>query len=49
VSFIDPIIPDPEWGRPSPSIEDDDVYEDDEDPNDGDYDDHAWDEDEERS
>lgn len=22
-----PIIPDPEWGRPSPNIEDDDVYE----------------------
>lgn len=22
-----PIIPEPEWGRPSPTIEDDDVYE----------------------
>lgn len=27
MSFIDPIVPNPEWGRPSPSIEDDDVYE----------------------
>lgn len=25
-----PIIPEPEWGRPSPTIEDDDVYDDDE-------------------
>lgn len=24
-----PIIPEPEWGRPSPNIDDDDVYDDD--------------------
>jgi hypothetical protein len=24
---FEPIVPDPEWGRPSPSIEDDDVYD----------------------
>lgn len=27
MSGFDPIVPDPEWGRPSPSIQDDDVYE----------------------
>jgi hypothetical protein len=29
MSFIDPIVPDPLWERPSPSITDDDVYDDD--------------------
>ena len=31
MSFIDPIVPDPEWGRPSPNIPDEDIYDDDED------------------
>jgi len=30
MGYTDPIVPDPEWGRPSPSIEDEDVYDDDE-------------------
>ena len=31
MSFIDPIVPNPEWGRPSPSIPDGDIYDDDDD------------------
>lgn len=27
----EPIIPEPEWGRPSPTIDDDDVYDDEDD------------------
>jgi hypothetical protein len=34
-----PIIPEPEWGRPSPNISDDDVYDDD------DLDDEDWEDD----
>ena len=30
MSIFDPIVPDPLWERPTPNIEDDDVYEDDE-------------------
>ena len=29
-----PIIPEPEWGRPSPNISDDDVYDDEDDEDD---------------
>lgn len=28
-AYLSTIIPEPEWGRPSPTIEDDDVYDDD--------------------
>jgi hypothetical protein len=27
---FDPIVPDPEWGRPSPDIPDEEIYDDDE-------------------
>jgi len=29
MSFTDPIIPQPDWGRPSPDISDEEIYEDD--------------------
>ena len=28
---INPIVPDPEWGRPSPNIPDEEVYDDEDD------------------
>lgn len=31
MSFIDPIVPNPEWGRPSPHIPDEEIYDDDDD------------------
>lgn len=30
MSFTDPIVPDPLWERPTPTIDDDDVYDDEE-------------------
>jgi hypothetical protein len=29
MSFTDPITPQPDWGRPSPDIPDEEIYEDD--------------------
>ncbi len=29
MSFIEPIVPEPQWGRPSPGIPDEEIYDDD--------------------
>jgi hypothetical protein len=31
MGFTSPIVPEPEWGRPSPNIPDEEVYDDEED------------------
>jgi hypothetical protein len=31
MGFINPIVPDPEWGRPSPNIPDEEIYGDEDD------------------